>query len=601
MTHISIPNTTTWPFALITQWWNTTFTTGDLKKHDLLEQMGQDSLSILPYSQIKEKWYAYVWEDMPILSIEVTSEQTYITQELLDHLPEHELEKQEIISDMSDENYAQIVEQIIQEIKQGEWCNFVISRQFQTQITNIWHETMLTIYKDLVIAEPNAYMVFLFFTGEQYFIGASPEVHLKVENWKATMNPISWTLPKSKIQELDKFLQDKKEIYELHKVLDEEMKMMARICSSGGQITGPLLKEMAQLIHTEYELTGRLTIDPIDALRISMYAPTLTGWPIENACRVISTVEKTSRRYYGTALVRRKGNEMDSSITIRTAEVDLTGLATVRAGASLVIDSDPMSEAVETRTKAKWILNIIWWEGRDMSGGSTKTPYAELLWSSHIQWLLEARNTHLSQFLLNKQSPQQFARDSKALIIDNGDDFIYVLEHMLHSLNITTQIKKWTDLNDLSPGDVSSIYDLVIVWPWPWDPNNMPDLQDRIRATMDTKVPLLWICLWHQLISLVCWYTIEKKETSTQWVHMMIDIFGTPYLMGYYNSFWVKDTPENRAVSSQKKHAVIPGQDGCLDVIKGEWLYSVQFHPESVLSQYGYGCIQRMLEGVGVL
>lgn len=583
------------PFALITQWDKTTHLTGTLQKHYLLEQIGENSLSILPYSQIKEKWYTYVWDEMPILSMDIDTEESYLTSDFLKTLPEETLVWSKISSDMTDESYAAIAADIIKEIQQGEWCNFVISRQFQTQIDWCSLEKILTIYKHLVQAEPNAYMVFLYYTGEQYFIWASPEVHIKIQDGKATMNPISWTLPKKRLVELEDFIQDKKEIYELHKVLDEEMKMMARICASWGQIKWPLLKEMAQLIHTEYELKGDLTIDPIDALRISMYAPTLTWWPIENACRIIEKYETTSRRYYGTALVRKKWDDIDSCITIRTAEINEEWVATVRAWASLVIDSHPMSEAIETRTKAKGIINIIAWKQ------SMPVDAWEICTSSHIQWLLKARNTHLSQFLLNKQSPQQFARDTKALIIDNGDDFIYVLEHMLHSLNITTDVKKWEDIVKASLDDVQKEYSLVIIWPGPWDPNNMIELQTFVRSLFDKKIPLLWICLWHQLIATVLWYDVVRKTQSTQGTHMTIDMFGTPYLMWYYNSFAVENSEKNLALAKTLEHAYIHWQDGYMDVIKAKWLYTVQFHPESILSQYGYGCIQRMLEGVGVL
>ena len=66
---------------------------------------------------------------------------------------------------------------------------------------------------------------------------------------------------------------------ELYMVLDEELKMMARICGEGGTIHGPYLKEMSTLIHTEYELEGRTSMDPVDAFRDSMFAATMIGSP----------------------------------------------------------------------------------------------------------------------------------------------------------------------------------------------------------------------------------------------------------------------------------------------------------------------------------
>src|SRR3546814_19065592 len=74
-------------------------------------------------------------------------------------------------------------------------------------------------------------------------------------------------------------------------VVDEELKMMSAVCSDGGRITGPHLKEMSRLTHTEYMLRGRSRLDPRDILRETMFAPTVTGSPMQNACTVIARHE----------------------------------------------------------------------------------------------------------------------------------------------------------------------------------------------------------------------------------------------------------------------------------------------------------------------
>ncbi len=78
-------------------------------------------------------------------------------------------------------------------------------------------------------------------------------------------------------------------------VVDEELKMMSAVCSDGGRITGPHLKEMSRLTHTEYMLRGRSTLDPRDILRETMFAPTVTGSPMQNACTVIARHETAPR------------------------------------------------------------------------------------------------------------------------------------------------------------------------------------------------------------------------------------------------------------------------------------------------------------------
>ena len=85
-------------------------------------------------------------------------------------------------------------------------------------------------------------------------------------------------------------------------VVDEELKMMCDICHEGGQVLGPFLKPMSRLVHTEYLLAGRTDRDPREVLRDTMFAATVTGSPVENACRLIKQYEAEGRGYYGAAL-----------------------------------------------------------------------------------------------------------------------------------------------------------------------------------------------------------------------------------------------------------------------------------------------------------
>ena len=145
-------------------------------------------------------------------------------------------------------------------------------------------------------------------------------------------------------------------------VVDEELKMMCDICHEGGQVLGPFLKPMSHLVHTEYLLAGRTDRDPREVLRDTMYAATVTGSPVENACRLIKQYETEGRGYYGAALAilgrdAQGGPVVDSPIVIRTADVDLEGRLTVTAGATLVRDSDPAYEVAETHAKAGGILS----------------------------------------------------------------------------------------------------------------------------------------------------------------------------------------------------------------------------------------------------
>ena len=220
----------------------------------------------------------------------------------------------------------------------------MIGRHYRAQVADWDADKALTVFKRLLERERGAYWTFCFFTGDRYLVGASPERHVSVQGGYGTvsdvrMNPISGTFrlaghddPVERKAALLEFLADEKEIYELFMVVDEELKMMCDICHEGGQVLGPFLKPMTHLVHTEYLLAGRTRRDVREVLRDTMYAATVTGSPVENACRLIKKYETEGRGYYGAALAligrdREGRTRCDSPIVIRTADVDLDGHA----------------------------------------------------------------------------------------------------------------------------------------------------------------------------------------------------------------------------------------------------------------------------------
>ena len=98
----------------------------------------------------------------------------------------------------------------------------------------------------------------------------------------------------------------------------------------------------------------------LEALRETLYAPTLVGGPLESAFKIIAKYESNSRGYYGGVFGIYDGDFLDTAITIRTATVDkLQSTLSVRAGAGIVKDSDPKDETEETTGKANSFLNVI--------------------------------------------------------------------------------------------------------------------------------------------------------------------------------------------------------------------------------------------------
>ena len=100
-------------------------------------------------------------------------------------------------------------------------------------------------------------------------------------------------------------------------------------------------------------------MDVFDAIKASFPAGTVSGAPKIRAMEVIDELENSRRGIYGGIIcgIDGQGN-LDSCIAIRTALIK-NGIASVRAGAGVVFDSEPQAEADETRHKAKAILEGI--------------------------------------------------------------------------------------------------------------------------------------------------------------------------------------------------------------------------------------------------
>jgi len=308
---------------------------------------GHEVLAIVPYRQIAERGFAAVDDGEPLIALTVTDQAVLSVDDVLRRLPNVPTELAGGHFDVDDDAYAEIVRRVIaDEIGEGEGANFVIKRSYVADITGYTTHSALSLFRRLMSGETGAYWTFLVHTGDRTFVGATPERHISLSAGTVVMNPISGTYryPPSgpALSGVMDFLADRKESDELYMVLDEELKMMARICDNGGRVVGPYLREMARLAHTEYFIDGRSTRDPREILRETMFAPTVTGSPLESACKVISRYEPHGRGYYSgvIALIGRDehgGRTMDSSIVIRRHRGERPGADRCRrdAGAPL--------------------------------------------------------------------------------------------------------------------------------------------------------------------------------------------------------------------------------------------------------------------------
>jgi phenazine biosynthesis protein phzE len=566
-----------------------------------------DQLVLVPYAQVRERGFEAHQDGTPLSAIEVTHSADVPVDDLLVELPDVPIEFADRGGfEASDDDYAGIVRRIIDdEIGQGEGANLVIGRHYRAQVADWGHDRALTVFRRLLERERGAFWTFLIFTGDRYLIGASPERHVSVEDGQVRMNPISGTFRMrglethaDKKRELLRFLKDEKEIYELFMVVDEELKMMCDICHEGGLVLGPYLKPMTHLVHTEYLLAGRTHRDVRDVLRDSMFAATVTGSPVENACRLIKQYEPEGRGYYAAVAALIGHDEdgravADAPILIRTADVDLEGNLKVTAGATLVRDSDAMYETKETWAKASGILSAF---GLVESAPEPVEGFDAFTLEDEVLIALASRNQRLSQFWLTDQSgaaPVASLVGKRVIVVDGEDDFVNMLSHVFGVMGMTTDIVRHDVYAD---GDLDG-YDLVVVGPGPGDPRDVADdkmaiLHGVVADLLETERPFLAVCLGHQVLSHQVGLDLAFKDIVFQGTQSRLTVLDRPETVGFYNTFVARvpasGLPEGVTVETDP-------ETGDIHLLAGPHYRGVQFHAESILTQNGFSILRDLV------
>ena len=385
-------------------------------------------------------------------------------------------------------------------------------------------------------------------------------------------------------------------------VVDEELKMMCDICTEGGQVLGPFLKPMTHLVHTEYLLAGRSDRDPREILRDTMYAATVTGAPVENACRLISTYETEGRGYYSSALALfgrdKQGNHtMDSPILIRTADVSTDGRLKVTAGATLVRDSDAAYEVAETHAKAGGILSAF---GLVPVAEVDGDAIAALARDEDVLLMLGTRNQRLSRFWLTDQEgapPDPVLKGKHAVILHGEDDFVNMLRHLLGVFGMTSRVVRH---EDYATGAFDGA-DLVIVGPGPGDPRD--DAHPKVAAfrgavddLLATGQPFLAVCLGHQTLCERLGIPLVFKDIVFQGTQSPIDYDGRTERVGFYNTFVGRVLDGDvlpDGVTVQCDDAT-----GDVHLVSGPHYRGIQFHAESILTEHGYDLIHDLVQSL---
>ncbi|MFD6550313.1 anthranilate synthase family protein [Streptomyces sp. NPDC058398] len=584
---------------------------GPVREVERLADIPDEGLALIPFRQIRERGFDVRDDGTPLAVLTPEERHELPLARALAELPAHDVRVEGGGFDVGDEAYSEIVGRVLrEEIGRGEGANFVIRRTYEGRIPGFGRADALALFRRLLVGERGAYWTFVVHTGERTLVGASPEVHVRMSAGTVVMNPISGTYrypaggPTP--EDLLAFLADGKEIEELSMVVDEELKMMCTVGDMGGVVIGPRLKEMAHLAHTEYELRGRSSLDVRDVLRETMFAATVTGSPVQNACRVIERHEVGGRGYYAGALAlvgrqREDGPDggpgaqtLDSPILIRTADIDADGRLRVPVGATLVRGSDPAGEVAETHAKAAGVLAAL---GVRPGGPRPEGARPNLGDDPRVRASLDGRRAFLAPFWLRMQ---ERSRDltGHALVVDAEDTFTAMLAHVLRSSGLDVTVRRYDE-----PGLREAVLaheGPVVLGPGPGDPCDAADPKMRFLRGLTAEVlrehrhGVLGVCLGHELIAAELGLEIVRKDVPHQGAQTRIDLFGRPETVGFYNSFVAHCDDETLAELSAHGVEVSRAANGEVHALRGPGFAGVQFHPESVLTLDGAAVVREL-------
>jgi anthranilate synthase component 1 len=266
----------------------------------------------------------------------------------------------EFFSNLGPEGYGGAVERAIEYIHAGDAYQVVPSQRW---IANCPVEAF-SIYRGLRAINPSPYMYFLDFEDFQ-IAGASPESLVKVGDRRVELRPIAGTRPRtgSDSRLAEELLSDAKERAEHVMLVDLGRNDLGRVCEYGTVEVDELMavEAYSHVIHIVSSVSGRLRHDvtPMDALRATLPAGTLSGAPKVRAMQIIDELEPVKRGPYGGAVgYLSYTGDLDTCINIRATFVR-DGKAYLQAGGGVVADSDPAYENREAEAKAGAVMDAI--------------------------------------------------------------------------------------------------------------------------------------------------------------------------------------------------------------------------------------------------
>ena len=268
--------------------------------------------------------------------------------------------KNNFTSSFKKENFMAAVDKTKKYIAAGDVMQVVLSQRLSKKFEG----NPIDMYEALRNMNPSPYMYYLDMDNFQ-IIGSSPEILVKLEREKVTVRPIAGTRPRGKNEAEDiknekDLLCDPKELAEHLMLIDLGRNDIGRIAKVGSvQLTEKMIIERySHVMHIVSNVTGEIenNIKPLDILRATFPAGTVSGAPKIRAMEIINELEPLKRGIYSGAIGYLSWTgDLDTALSIRTAVIK-DNFIHVQAGAGIVYDSVPETEWEETMNKAMALL-----------------------------------------------------------------------------------------------------------------------------------------------------------------------------------------------------------------------------------------------------
>ena len=469
--------------------------------------------------------------------------------------------------------YARLVEKAKESFRRGDLFEVVPGQMFYERCETQPSE----ISRRLKSINPSPYSFFINLGEGEYLIGASPEMFVRVSGRRVETCPISGTIKRgddaiSDSEQILKLLNSKKDESELTMCSDVDRNDKSRVCEPGSmRVIGRRQIEMySRLIHTVDHIEGRLRegMDAFDAFLSHAWAVTVTGAPKLWAMRFIENNEKSPRAWYGGAIGMVHFNgDMNTGLTLRTIRIK-DGIAEVRAGATLLYDSEPAEEEAETELKASAMISAI----RDAKSGNSGAT---------------------------ERSAAKVGEGVKILLVDHEDSFVHTLANYFRQTGAEV-----STVRSPVPDEVFDTFqpDLVVLSPGPGSPKDF-DCASTIRRSRQRNLPIFGVCLGLQ--ALAEYYGGELR-------HLHVPMHGKPsrirvtkpgvifsglpkeVTVGRYHSIFADPVrlPDDFVVAAETEDGIIMAFEH-----RKEPIAAVQFHPESIMT-LGQNAGMRMIENV---